>query len=131
MTHSSAQDIAASVSAALRREFPELRVRDAAMDRALVDAGVFGLVVWLVERIPVDPRLARAGAARICDGLLRDGFARRPLIRAISLVEGELVRVPTLDPSDTMRVTTAVHELLTHRLVPDAPVDGAGRVRVA
>jgi hypothetical protein len=121
LTVRTAPEIVAEIAATLRREFPELRVRDAAQ-RGELEAGLGTLARWLVDRIGTDDRLARVGGSRICDQLLRDGFPRRPLIRAVALLREELVGRG--DPDDRVaaeRVLTALLDAVTRRLVPDAP----------
>jgi hypothetical protein len=120
LTARTALEIAADVSATLRREFPELLVRDTGPDGDL-DAGLLTLVRWLIERTATDERLARVGSTRICDQLLRDGFPRRALLRAIALLRTELGRSTALDPGAVNRVTTSLLDIVTRRLVPDAP----------
>jgi hypothetical protein len=125
LTTRTAPEIVADIATTLRREFPELLVRDAAQ-RGDLEAGLGALVRWLLDRIGTDDRLARVGASRICDQLLRDGFPRRPLLRALALVREELVSsARPADRAAAERVTTALIDALTRRLVPDAPASSA------
>lgn len=127
MTFKPAFDIAAATAQVLHREYPELVVRDGGTGTGNVDLGLRVLVNWLVERIGADEGAARAGAERICEELLADGFPRRPLIRAIGLLRVELAWSGGLDPAAVSRVTTGLYDVLMHRLLPGGAVDATTR----
>jgi hypothetical protein len=121
LTARSAHEIVADIASTLRREFPELLVRDATRYGDL-ETGLDTLVRWLVDRIGSDDRLARVGGSRICDQLLRDGFPRRPLLRGVALLREELVTTARpRERASAERVMTSLLDGLTRRLVPDAP----------
>jgi hypothetical protein len=108
-----------AVCRALRRESPELLFREADGRGIRLDDELGGLIRWLVERIPADERLARVGALRIADMLLRAGFPRRALIRAVDLLRVELDAAGR-ERAAVDRVTDNLVESLTHRLMPEA-----------